>query len=99
MVTLADFREYVGAGSDISDASLEQSLSVAEGLLEAFASSTPLPVAVRDWAVQEVASNIFKRREDSNGIRGYNSDGTAVFVSRDPMQSVYPTLRRYVLPW
>lgn len=91
-------KEYVNATDD-QDTYVEWAFDEAVTLVTSFIGTAPVPSAIVGRAILETGSALYNRRQDSNGIRGYNGDGTPIFVAKDPMNAVYPMLRRWVLPF
>lgn len=95
-----------GTTPDIADEFLVSCSLEALGLVNKFTRQALVPLdeiddyeRVVDRAVIETTAALYQKKQDSNGIRGFNGDGNPIFVAKDPMNSVYPMLRRWVLPF
>lgn len=92
------YADYLGAGSEDHEF-LSRCIEEAQELVDAYVGLALVPVSIYDRAMLETVAALYQRKQDSNGIRGFNGDGQPIFVARDPMNSVYPMLRKYVLPF
>ena len=97
MITVDVLKDYVGAS--VSDtAYLTICLNAAVDLVEEFVGTSEVPESILDNAYLQVASELFNRRNAPSGISQFASfDGQAMRVARDPMQSTYPILQKYVV--
>lgn len=94
--TVEDLRAYVGASISDNDF-LASCLNEAVDLVEAYVGTADVPNSVLDNCYLQVGSEIYHRRNAPSGITQFASfDGTALRVARDPMQSAYPLLQRFV---
>jgi hypothetical protein len=95
-VTVDDLMDWVG-GSYQDQQLLEKCLAQAALLVNEYKGDTFVPDPVLDHCFLQVGSELFNRRSAPSGITQFSSfDGAPIRVARDPMQSVYPILLRYV---
>ena len=80
-------REFVG-----------ECLIQAQTLVSAYVASTDVPEDIIDLSTQQVASELYNRRNAPSGIAQFSSlDGQTPFrVAKDPMTSVYAILGKWV---
>lgn len=110
-VTIEDLLEYVGVSQDelrnedwatefqkAEDAFAVSVIEVDDVLSKAY---RPVPATVRDRLVLEVGFAYFKRADSPTGAsQGVDySSGQPVMGPKDPLQLVWPIVRRYVLPF
>lgn len=81
-------REFVG-----------ECLQQATTLINTYIGSAVVPEDIMNNALTQVSSELFHRRNAPSGIAQFSSlDGVSpIRVAKDPMTSVYPILRRYVV--
>jgi hypothetical protein len=104
-LTFADLASYMGleVGSDGYDSvqldrSLNSSYSLIEDVLRNCYVTRPMPQALFEQAVLEVAHEIHKRKNSPTGqdqFVQYNGGGAPTRGPRDPLTQVYPLLQRY----
>ena len=91
-------RNYVGAPAVGDDEFLTACLTEATSLVDAYDPKKVVPTDVYENAVIQVASELFHRRNAPSGIANFSSlDGAPVRVSKDPLNSVYSLLNRFVV--
>ncbi|WP_146238600.1 hypothetical protein [Curtobacterium sp. MCPF17_003] len=97
MVTLDDFRAYIGDARG-DDAPLERALSTGIALVDrAISGVTNIPDAVTDQAYLIAASEIHARQSAPQGVSQFASpDGAPIRLARDPLTPVYPIIAPYV---
>ena len=80
-------REFVG-----------ECLIQAQTLVSAYVSTAVVPEDIINLSSQQVASELYNRRNAPSGIAQFSSlDGQTPYrVAKDPMTSVYPILGRFV---
>lgn len=98
MVELGTLQGYVNSYDEDVEY-LTSCLGEARGLVSDFIGTAVVPEPVLDRAVLETAAALFGRKGGQGGLAGFNGDGTPVFHAKDPLNSVYPMLRRYVMPF
>lgn len=98
-VTAEDFVSWASiSNNDAAQRAFDTAVAlVDEKLVNAY---RPVPEAVQDQCVLEVAHNIYKRKDSPSGSSQGIEFGTgqAVMGPRDPLTTIWPTLRKYVLP-
>lgn len=106
-VALNDVKAYVGDDLDdtTNDALLTGCLSDAAVLIDKYVGAAAVPETILDRCTLIVTADLFERRNAPNGIANQQfqtADGIGqapARIARDPMQGVYKTLGRWVLPW
>ena len=88
-------KEWVKA-TDADDLFVQACWAEAEALVSDFVGTASVPAEVYTRAIEETGANLFQRRRNQNGIAGFDGQSTPVFVAKDPMNTVYPLLARYV---
>ena len=101
MPTLEAFASYINVDAT-DEPSLVGTLAIGGSLVDGFLESAyrEVPQDVYTQVVLEVAQNVYKRRENSPSATTQFASVTGVETTsydRDPMRSVMPILRRYVL--
>ncbi len=98
MTTTDEMMKFLGA-QESDRAFVDECLKQATTLIARYISDTPVPEDIMNNATQQVASEMFHRRNAPSGIAQFSSlDGVSpIRVAKDPMTSVYPLLRRYVV--
>lgn len=89
-----------GGNPDADDPFIEDCYQEAVDLVSAFcgASELAVPLAIRNRAHLEVGAELYNRRGTKNGISQFaNPDGSGMRIGRDPLASVRPLLRPYLL--
>lgn len=112
MLTIQEIATYVGAVQtdgvtpDITDEFLVSCSREALGLVNKHVKHALVPLdetehfeQMCDRAVKELTATLYQRKSNQNGIAAINGDGSAIFVAKDPMHSIYPLLRKWVLPF
>jgi len=97
-MTTDELMKFLGA-SESDRAFVEECLNQATTLITTYIGSAVVPEDIMNNATQQVASEMFHRRNAPSGIAQFSSlDGVSpIRVAKDPMTSVYPLLRRYVV--
>lgn len=94
-ISLEDFQAYLGTtetGDFISSA-----LTAGHALVDTYQGEAEVPTQLHVQAVLICASEIYHRRSAPNGVAQFATfDGQPIRVAKDPMNSVYPLLSRYV---
>ena len=97
-MTYENLKSYVGA-PDSDDEFTEQCWDEANYLVNNFADADDVPEDIMNRAYLECGSELYHRRSAPNGIAQFSSfDGSPMRIAKDPMNPVYPLLRRYVSP-
>lgn len=91
-------KTYVNA-NDEDDSLVQWAFDEAVVLVTSFVGTAPVPSTIMGRAILETGAALFHRRQNQSGIAGYRGDGSPIFSAKDPMNSVYPMLRRWVLPF
>lgn len=104
MPTLGVLSSFTNVTDPTDQPSLQSALVLAGSLVNDFLESAyrEVPQDVYTQVVLEVAQNVYKRRENSPSATTQFASVTGVETTsydRDPMRSVMPILRRYVLPY
>ena len=97
-MTTDELMKFLGA-SESDRAFVEECLNQANTLITTYIGSAVVPDDIMNNSTQQVASEMFHRRNAPSGIAQFSSlDGVSpIRVAKDPMTSVYPLLRRYVV--
>ena len=102
-VALQDLKDYMGAGSNTDrDALIQACLDDAAVLVDAFVGTATVPEGILDRAYLMVGQDLYERRNAPNGIVSTqfgSPDGigsVGMRVAKDPLNSVYEMLRRWV---
>lgn len=97
MVTSEDLRVYVGGSASDIDY-IEDCLTQAKSLVDAYVATTEVPEDILDNAYLQTGSELFNRRNAPSGVAQFSAfDGQPVRVSNDPMRSSYALLNRWVV--
>lgn len=91
-------KAYVNAPETDNDY-IATCLNEALGLVGKFVGNALVPEAILDRAVLETAAALYHRKNTQNGLVGYTGEGQPIYSAKDPMNTVYPLLRKYVLPF
>lgn len=103
-VALADFKQYINATGDKTDAVLQDCLDDATVLVDTYVGTSVVPASLLDRAYLVGAADLWARRNAPNGIPNtqlLTADGTQAVarISRDPLAGVYGLLRAWVAPF
>ena len=98
MTTTDEMMKYLGAQESDRDF-VAECLKQATTLIACYIGETEVPEDIWNNSEQQVASELFHRRSAPSGIAQFSSvDGVSPYrVAKDPMTSVYPILRRWVV--
>ena len=96
MITLDDFREYLGKKTS-ADAPLERALSTGIALVDVLCNGVEdIPDAVMDTAYLICAARVYANQEAPDGVSQFASvDGAPRFIARDPLEAVRPLVSPY----
>lgn len=92
-----DLKQYVGS-PDSDDVFVQGCFDEAMIMVDEYVAAAQVPNTVLDRCYLELGSELYHRRNAPSGISQFGTVDGAVFISRDPMKSVYPMLARYVMP-
>lgn len=92
-VTAQDAQTYVDTDEDLTGY-----LATAGKLIAQYIGDVVVPDEVLDNATLHLVGELVMRRRSPGGIVNFGGDDTAIRLSRDPMSSVYPLLRPWVVP-
>ena len=97
MLTIDSLMDFLGAPEGDRDF-VSECLLQAATLVSAYTTSAIVPQNIYDLSSQQVASELYNRRNAPSGIAQFSSlDGQTPFrVAKDPMTSVYAILGRFV---
>jgi hypothetical protein len=93
-VTLEQFQAYVGTDETTFPT---ECLAAGLALVNDYIGTATVPASIKDQATLITSSELFHRRSAPNGVAQFATfDGSPVRVAKDPLNSVYPLLNRYV---
>jgi len=96
-VTISELATYLNASP--SEPTLGAILADAEVMIAEFLGAhgrTTCPPRIREWAVKELASELFARRNSGpGGVAQWGPDGQPIRLARDPLNSVRAMLGAY----
>ena len=93
--------EAVGDTNAEHQQELTDILLAAETLLNAYVGPTEVPEVIIDLCIMKVAVHLFEQSNSNanNTAAFYETNEAPSFISRDPLNSVYKILNRWVSPW
>ena len=93
--------EAVGDTNAEHQQELTDILLAADTLLNAYIGNSLVPEVVRDLCTMKVAVHLFEQSNSNanNTAAFYETNEAPSFISRDPLNSVYKILNRWVSPW
>ncbi|WP_128970018.1 hypothetical protein [Rhodococcus opacus] len=100
MVTVEQLTSALGAGYD-REVELEATLEQAVILVDQYIGTSVVPDEIKDLCYLRVAVQLFEQANVPSQTEAsfYGTSEAPSPVTRNPMNTVYPILRGYVLPW
>jgi hypothetical protein len=90
-------KEFVGSKQPDNDQFIQACWAEAEVLVSDFVGATSVPAEIYTLAIKRTGANLYQSRKAQNAQSAGFVDGqTPVFAAKDPLNSVYPLLQRYV---
>lgn len=105
MTSVEDVKVYLGASDYENDALIEACMDDAVVLVDEYVGEAAVPDNILDRCYLIVTADLWERRNAPNGIANQQfvtNDGipsSPVRIALDPLNGVYKTLRRWVLPF
>ncbi|NIL90704.1 hypothetical protein RhoFasSB10_03034 [Rhodococcus fascians] len=99
-VSIADFRKFIGANAETSDADLSRNLQTAIDLLDQWLGARKVKIPANTYVsvLLGIGQQLYYADNRDTSTSGqYGQDGTFVTARpKDPMHYAYPLLRKFV---